>query len=84
MKRVAVVIRKGLTKHQARYLLNTVYSDRYGRDIRYETPVSLRIKITQIEMVMDQHRHTCPELFQFLARVCTDYERVIMLHDILL
>ncbi len=84
MRRVGAVTRKGLTKHQARYLLNTVYSDRYGRDIRYETPVSLRIKITQIELVMDQHRYSCPEVFQLLARVCTDYERVIMLHDILL
>lgn len=68
-----------LTAAQARFLLNTYYTNLYGAQIRYESTRSLRVKILELEAHMDPLRNTQPLLYRAMARQCVDFERISML-----
>ncbi|WJJ55081.1 hypothetical protein [Xanthomonas phage RTH11] len=71
--------RLSLTAAQARFLLNTYYTNLYGSHIRHESVRSMRTKIIELEAHMDPLRATQPLLYRALARQCVDFERICML-----
>lgn len=73
--------RRPTDKATARLLINGHYTDLYGRDIRYETTRSIRLKIQEIEQWMVGC--TSVDIYAQLARECVSYERVCELLEIL-
>jgi hypothetical protein len=71
------------SRARALFLINGHYSDLYGKQIRYESVRSMRVKIIELEAHMDTVRISMPCVYKALARQCTDFERICALLEIL-
>lgn len=71
------------TRSRAKFLINSHYTKIYGKDIRYESTRSMRVKILELEAHMDNVRLTNPTIYRTLARQCVDFERICALLEIL-
>lgn len=68
---------------RARFLLNTYYTQLYGKEIRYESPRSIRVKIIELEAHLDWMRDHNPICYKTTVRQCVDFERICALLEIL-
>lgn len=71
------------SRARARFLLNSYYTDLYGKEIRYETVRSLRAKIIELEAHLDWLRDNSPICYKATVRQCVDFERICALLEIL-
>ena len=71
------------SRERARFLINGHYSTLYGKEIRYESVRSIRVKIIELEAHMDTVRLSMPVVYKALARQCIDFERICALLEIL-
>ncbi len=71
------------TRRRAQFLINTHYTKIYGKDIRYESTRSMRVKILELEAHMESMRQSHPMIYRTLARQCVDFERICALLEIL-
>lgn len=71
------------SRERARFLINTYYTERYGKEIRYESPSSIRVKILELRVCMDPLRKSQPLLYMAMAKQCVDFERICALLEIL-
>lgn len=71
------------SRERALFLINGHYTNLYGKNIRYETVRSIRVKIIELEAHMDLVRISMPCVYKSMARQCTDFERICKLLEIL-
>lgn len=71
------------SRERARFLINGHYSNLYGKEIRFESVRTIRVKILELEAHMDSVRISIPCVYKALARQCIDFERICALLEIL-
>lgn len=62
---------------RARFLINGLYSDMFGKSIRHETVRSIRVKIIELEANLERVREFLPmAVYKSMVRQVVNYERV--------